>query len=343
MTNNSNMYRLNQDGSRSDKISNSGVVRIYNGKRLRCYVDTKNTPYTEYDNYQQGIKKDDSLNTTSKVPITLYCYDDETIRNTKRKVPSIYRNTTLQEVVNHMANQCDIKLEITPFDNNERFDQILIPNLSFTDAIAYLDSYYGLYESGAMLSTHIGSGVLVLTKMSRDYCITTPNVIRVTSYKSGDTYSGPWIVDALSSGVVTPDTSVDVKSATDIEQTVNARIFSSINVDDFNVETSTLNETFEDSRYPNITTPDMIHKTKNKFLTSMYKTLVEEKNTLIDVSLNGDYLSGLYSASDRISFSFDNNQRAIDIDRLYRIKQSTDVFTNIGSGLFSGQTTIRLC
>ena len=136
-----------------------------------------------------------------------------------------------------------------------------------------------------------------------------------------------------------------MKSITDIEQTINSKVFSSINANDFNVESSSLNETYENSTYSNITVPTLIHKTKNKFLTSMYKTLVEEKNTQIDVSVNGVYVPiwRLFSSYDRFVLSFDNTPRAININRVYRPMQVTDVFTNIGSGLFSGQTTIQLC
>jgi hypothetical protein len=347
ISNVANVYELNQDGSRDDKIIEAGSVGIYTDKRLRCYIESKNAPYTKFDNYQQGIKKDNSLNTTTKVPITLYCYDDETIRNTKRKVPSIYKNTTLHEVVNYMATSCDIQLDIIPFDNNERFDQILIPNLSFIDAIAYLDSYYGLYETGGMLSVDVKTGRMILSGLNaiddKHYC-----GILVRSYKSGDTYSGLWLPGSQTTGnsfIATPDTSVVVKSITDIEQTINSKVFSSINVNDFNVESSSLNETYENSTYSNITTPDLIHKTKNKFLTSMYKTLVEEKNTQIDVAVNGVYVPiwRLFSAYDRFVLSFDNTPRAININRVYRPMRVTDVFTNIGSGLFSGQTTIQLC
>lgn len=77
----------------------------------------------------------------------------------------------------------------------------------------------------------------------------------------------------------------------------------------------------------------------------MYKTLVEEKNTQIDVAVNGVYVPiwRLFSAYDRFVLSFDNTPRAININRVYRPMRVTDVFTNIGSGLFSGQTTIQLC
>lgn len=341
---------INQEDKTFGRTLETSAFGIYQNKKLRCYIESKNTPYSEYDNYQQGIKKDDSLNTTSKVPITLYCYDEEAIRNIKRKVTSIFKNTTLMEVINYMANECDLKCTAASLDNNEKFDQILIPNLSFVDAISYLDSYYGLYKSGAMLTTDAGSGHMMLGPLSRDVQLIHNNTIniRVTSYKAGNTFSGLYynsnLTGELSCTAITTDTAVSIKSATDIEQTVNPKIFSAINVEDFGVESSELKETFKRSYSSNITAPSLIHKTKNNFLTSMYKTLVEEKNTQIDVSMDLAYIRPvLYHAFNRFTFTFDNLPRGIDIDRVYRPMQVTDVFTNIGSGKFTGKTTISLC
>lgn len=343
------VYELNENQEVTDRVIDSHAFNIATDVKLKCYLENKNTPYTTYDNYQQGLQKDDSLNSKTKTPITLYCYDYNAIRNSKRKVSSIYKNTTLFEIVNHMATECEIEnFKCIPFDNNEKYDQILIPNLSFIDALVYLDGYYGLYESGAMLTGH-NPGYLVLTSSQRDY-VGIRNIvnINVTSYKAGNSFSGLVVSDlgAFSDNrISTPDTSVVVKSKTDIEQTVNPKLFSSINVDNFSVDSSILSETFDNSDASNIEVPSIIHKTKNKFLASMYKTRVEEVNTQIDVSINAltyhQYL--LPSAISRFMFSFDNAIRGIDINRYYRPQKINTVFTNIGSGKFSIQVTVQLC
>ena len=308
---------------------------------LYGYIETKNNPYSKYDNYQMGEKRDDSLNTNNKVPLTIYCYDKNLIRATKQHVNAIYKNTSLYAVVSEMFLQCGINdVKIEPFDNNELYDQILIPNMSLIDAITYLDTYYGLYENGASLySTAFGHMTLSRPVLETSLA-SGGHTVRVSSYKSGNSFSG--IVDPFNSlSYQTPDTSVVIKSQTDLEQTVNSQVFASMNVEDFKAVSTYLDETFKDTDMTNIETPYIIHKTKNQFIPSMYKARVNERNTRIDLSLNGYVLTNFTPSP--FSFVFYNPIRGIDINRIYRPMYATHTLTNIGSGLFDIQSTFQLC
>lgn len=334
------IYKINQNENETtyDRYKPLNESITDDSSLLYGYVETKNNPYSKYDNYQMGEKRDNSLNTNVKVPLTIYCYDKEIIRGLKRRVNSIYRNTTIFEIISGMFRQCDVHYEIHGIDNNERFDQVLIPNLSLLDAIGYLDTYYGIYKSGSTLySNKIGTMNLMDTDI--DFASNVDTVI-VSSYKAGDSFSG--ICDPDNLILQTPDTSVVVKSQTDLEQAVNARIFGSINVNDFISNSETLNETFKDSDMSYITTPDILHKTKNQFIPSMYKARVNERNTRIDLSLSG-YPMRTFGSSGRFLFTFENSIRGIEIGRKYRPMYSTHTFTNIGSGLFDIQSTFQLC
>ena len=334
-----NKINESDNGVTYTKLLGSGCFT--NGDNtLYGYVETKNNPYSKYDNYQMGEKRDDSLNTNNKVPLTIYCYDKNLIRATKQRVNSIYTNTSLFAVVTDMFSQCGInEYYIEPFDNNELYDQILIPNMSLIDAISYLDTYYGLYENGALLYS-TAFGYMSLSRPIQMSSLSTSELtVRVSSYKAGNSFSG--ISDPYNLIYQTPDTSVVIKSQTDLEQTINARIFGSINVETFEYESETLDETFKDSDMSYITTPDITHKTKNQFIPSMYKARVNERNTRIDLSLNG-YVMRNFSPYP-FSFVFDNPIRGIDIDRPYRPMYATHTFTNIGSGLFYIQSTFQLC
>ena len=308
---------------------------------LYGYVETKNNPYSKYDNYQMGEKRDDSLNTNNKVPLTIYCYDKNLIRATKQRVNSIYTNTSLYAAVTNMFSQCGINHgHIEPFDNNEIYDQILIPNMSLIDAISYLDTYYGLYENGSSLYSTV-FGYMSLSRPIKETGMSYGGFpVRVSSYKAGNSFSG--ISDPFNSITYqTPDTSVVIKSQTDLEQTVNARIFASMNVSDFESVSTYLDEIFKDSDMTNIEVPYIIHKSKNQFIPSMYKARVNERNTRIDLSLNGYVLSDLEPYL--LSFVFDNPIRGTDINTSYRPMYTTHTFTNIGSGLFDIQSTFQLC
>lgn len=342
---NPSVNKINQtdSGATYTKVYCSGSVAFGMNGTLNGYVETKNNAYTKYDNYQMGTERDSSLNTNNKVPITIYCYDAELVRAFKQKVPGIYKNTSLQYIVNDMVNKCGItKNNIMLFDNSEKFDQVLIPNLSLMEAISYLDTYYGLYEHGTQMYCDNFNGLFLGPATPTNSNGTTMN-IRVASYKAGDSFSGVIWTDANTSSYQTPDTSVVIKSQTDLEQATNSQIFGSMNVATYESVETYLEETFKNSDLTNITTPDIIHKSKNKFIPSMYKARVNERNTRIDLSLNGYVLMNGFDSRTGFSFTFDNPIRGIDIGRVYRPMNATHVLTNIGSGVFDIQSTFQLC
>lgn len=336
------VYGINDDSTKPyTKTGHTWYVAFGESSPMYGYIETKNNPYSKFDNYQMGEKRNDDLNTNNKVPLTIYCYDKDLIRKTKQQVRSIYKNTSLSSVVEDMFTSCDIEHDpafLESFDNNKMYDQILIPNLTFIDAISYIDTYYGLYNTGALLYSH-RSGMMGLTstRFQNDRIY-----VQVYSYKSGNTFSGinEYIISSTGLlGMSTPEQSVVIKSQTDLIQATNAQIFGSLNVDDFKTVSAYLDETFT-TDMPLINTPPVMHKTKNEFIPSTYKARVDERNTRIDVSLNG-YPYG--ETSYCFQFIFDNPIRGINIDKLYRPMYATHTFTNIGSGLFDIQSTFQLC
>ena len=287
---NGDVYGINEESSEKSytKRGCSWCVGFGDSSPMYGYIETKNNPYSKFDNYQMGEKRNDDLNTNNKVPLTIYCYDKDLIRKTKQQVRSIYKNTSLSSVVEDMFTSCGIAHDhifLESFDNNKMYEQILIPNLSFIDAISYIDTYYGLYSTGALLYSH-RPGMMGLTssRFQNDH-----TCVQVFSYKSGNTFSG--INEAIISstgllGMSTPEQSVVIKSQTDLMQATNAQIFGSLNVDDFKTVSAYLDETFT-TDMTLINTPPVMHKTKNEFIPSTYKARVDERNTRIDLSLNG--------------------------------------------------------
>lgn len=338
------VYKINQtdNGTTQVKIISTGSADFGINGILNGYVETKNNAYSKYDNYQMGTKRDSSLNTNNKIPLTVFCYDAQLVRAFKRKVPGIYKNTSLEYIINDMFEKCGIAfdyLNISRIDNSEKFDQVLIPNLSLMEALSYLDTYYGLYEEGTQIFCDTYSRINMGSA--------TPGIgsmfnVRVSSYKAGDTFSGV-MLNGKDISYQTPDASVVIKSQTDLEQATNAQIFGSINVETMEAVSTYLEETFKGSDVSNITTPDIIHKSKNKFIPTMYRARLNDRNTRIDLSLNGFVISPQYSVTSGFTFTFDNPIRGVDIGRAYRSMNATHTLTNIGSGLFDIQSTFQLC
>lgn len=328
------IYKINQNDTNNTSYTQIRNTQTLSMDGLYGYVETKNNAYTKYDNYQMGTQRDSSLNTNNKVALTIYCYNKEYVRAFKQRVDSVYKNTDLYTVVTSMFDKCGIdNYKINPFDNSEKYDQILVPNLSLIDAISYLDTYYGLYKTGSQLFVNYASSVNLTSTDDISGIIN----IRVSSYKSGDSFSGTNIDGTV---YQTPEASVVIKSQTDLEQATNAQIFGSMNVSTFEAVSAYLDETFKGTDMNNITVPAVIHKSKNQFIPSMYKARVDERNTRIDLSISG---LGIINSNNKFMFTFDNIMRGVDVDKTYRPMYATYTLSNIGSGLFDIQSTFQLC
>ena len=142
--------------------------------------------------------------------------------------------------------------------------------------------------------------------------------------------------------MTTPASSVVVKSETDIERVLNSQLVTDINSMDLSKNTDELNELFENSNIEKIYTPDIIHKTKNKYIANTITQRIKENITQIDVSGTGFNLFKM-NISTRYNLAFDQPIRGTKINKKYRPRKIIHVLTNVGSNIFEIQTTMNLC
>ena len=116
---------------------------------MQGYIEKKNAPSSKFDDYENGIKKNSSLNTSVKVPIELYGYNELLTHKMRQRVQSVYKDLSLQTTLENCFRKNSIlDFEIETIQNAKKWDQILIPNLSCRDAVIFLDTQYGLYDKG---------------------------------------------------------------------------------------------------------------------------------------------------------------------------------------------------
>ena len=142
-----NVYRMADEDDKSPTLV-CGAKNIEFS--LKGYIEEKNIPTSNMDQYDQGLKKSEDLNESIKVPIELYCFDDEMMHFMRRRAPSIFKNMSIASVIESLfREQGYVNYSLDPLENQEKYDQILIPNLSITETISFLESRYGLYKFGA--------------------------------------------------------------------------------------------------------------------------------------------------------------------------------------------------
>ena len=308
------------------------------------YIENKNIPVSKMDQYKLGVKDTTDLNVDSKVPFELYMYSGDIIHTMRRKVKSIYRNTTIGTVCEDILK--DIwKIQIDPIQNQKRYDQILIPNLTALEALSYFDRYYGLYPNGGMIYFNTDDVAYLSDSSTNNGTIPIPIYIR-TEKEDSSNASGVFLhgdrylhqTQALNASVL---------SESDIERVMNPEIISDINVHSLEAHHAELNKLFETAdidqvKSKRIEQKNILHKTDRTTLSIQEAARLNEKITRIDISGAGFDITQ-FKPNSRLNLIFESPIRGLKIAEAYRMKYACHVLTNSSGDIFLPQTTMQLC
>ena len=356
-----NVYRMADDDNKSPTMM-TGVKNL--NFSLKGYIENKNTPTSKMDQYEHGIKKKSDLNIDRKVPIELYCYDAELIHYMQKKAPGIFKGMSLTTIIETMfRKQGIVNYTIQSTKNQEKYDQVLIPNLNITSTLSFFDDNYGLYPKGAIVYGDIDKLYICDSAVDNG---TKPLPIYVESFKNPSDMGGVRRIDTKTYQMNTMAVNVSVISETDIERVLNSENINAVNVNTLSTHTTSFENLFPDIKKDKVSrirlfveslnkgihmdlnhtniidTTDILHKSKNNYVSDMYIARISERITRVDLSGVG-FDIGQMNVMTRYNLIFDSPIRGIHMNQLYRPSMVNHVLTNLDSGLFVAQTTMSLC
>lgn len=338
---NGGIYKMNQNTENESTLVKA--VKSINIS-LKAYIEMKNIPSSTYDQYEDGKKKESDLNVNVKSPLELYCYNEQLVHYMKKRANSIYKDTSIGTVLHDILQQANVyNAEIDPITNPKKYNQVLIPNMNIIQSISFIDYYYGLYKKGGMMYGDLDKLYIANTDV---YNGTTPIPIYVESYKNNNDSSGMTrINNDYQFYIMAPN--VSIRSESDIERVLHGPKLASINLMDMNdIDIVELTNLFEEikslSLSENIETPNLLHKTQNKYIGTSYVARLDERITKVDVSGTGFDIMRI-TPKTRFNLIFASPIRGIKIDKQYRATFVCHVLSSTDSGKFIAQTTMNLC
>ena len=338
---NGGIYKMNQNTENESTLVKA--VKSINIS-LKAYIEMKNIPSSTYDQYEDGKKKESDLNVNVKSPLELYCYNEQLVHYMKKRANSIYKDTSIGTVLHDILQQANVyNAEIDPITNPKKYNQVLIPNMNIIQSISFIDYYYGLYKKGGMMYGDLDKLYIANTDV---YNGTTPIPIYVESYKNNNDSSGMTrINNEYQFYIMAPN--VSVRSESDIERVLHGPKLAAINLMDMNdIDIVELTNLFEEikslSLSENIETPNLLHKTQNKYIGTSYVARLDERITKVDVSGTGFDIMRI-TPKTRFNLIFASPIRGIKIDKQYRATFVCHVLSSTDSGKFIAQTTMNLC
>lgn len=338
---------MNLDGGlykmaeQTDQSSSPQLVRSCKSinMSMKGYIEKKNAPSSKYDDYIDGIKKSDSLNSSMKVPIEVYGYNEKLTHMMRQRVRGIYKNLSLQTTLENCFQQNQIyNFDIETIENAKKWDQILIPNLSCRDGIMFLDTHYGLYDKGGIIFGDWDS-IKVCSSNVNNGKKTIP--IYVDSKDSNSDMSGmQQYGDSFM--MVTQAPNVNVLTETDIERVFNSYFVSDINLNNMKVNIGSLEKLYGSDNAAYLAIPDILHKSSSPYVVNTYIARLIENITRVDVSGVGFDISQ-FTVDNRYNLIFKSPIRGVDMNTRYRARYVNHVLANLDSDLFSPTTTLSLC
>lgn len=332
------IYRMNDEKKSPVPVSYANEISF----NLKGYIENKNIPTSKFDQYEFGIKKTSDLNTNVKVPIEIYCYDDNLVHLMKQKAQSIYKNMSISSIIEDIFRRGFIyNFDIDPLTNQNKYDQVLIPNLNILETLGFIDKNYGMYRKGGMVYADLDKVHVCNSDVVNG---TTPIPIYVENSKTNSDMSGMKEINKKYQ-MVTMAGNVSVKTETDIERVLNSKHLADINLltTEAHVEelTELYNSTSEYAKLKDIDTPNILHKSKNDYVASSYVARLNENITEVDVSGVGFDISRMNVMS-RYNLVFATPIRGLNINKIYRPSYVCHVISNLDSDLFIAQTTMNL-
>lgn len=154
------------------KMYPKDIVNIQNDENVRYYlkiISTKaNTTNPEvYDTFMEIFLKplintDTPLNLSDKVLVQdsgnyqtenfeVTLIPEECLKANKKLASGVYKNVTLYELVNLLGQKCENPITVEPFDNQQRYNQIVLLPYNVFANISYLENTYGFYKTGCKM------------------------------------------------------------------------------------------------------------------------------------------------------------------------------------------------
>jgi hypothetical protein len=121
---------------------------------------------TEIPLIDQEIKDiEDISGNNPEYPITLYLFKKEHLMVNKKLTTKVYVETTMHDVLLKLVEENfqsdDMKFHIGKVDNNKKYEQIIIPPLTFAKSIKHLQKCYGIFNGGAQVFCDFKDGWII--------------------------------------------------------------------------------------------------------------------------------------------------------------------------------------
>jgi hypothetical protein len=272
----------------SEKVWNQEFAMYFNDEDESIDIETMesrinlNEGKDFQSNNMEGENYFESQNT-----LDIYLVLPELMKGSRYSFNKVYTKNTLQNIIGHMLTQSGHKhVLMSKFENDEIYQELLLPINPVYKNLIYLDQYYGLYKNGAIIYYDVDVLYILnangkLTAKRQDEWTETTFLIS----KISNSTPGNGMVRKEGEKIFYPTVSDMDVNPQNFAISKNAGLGSSAKIvvtDTIDVEVHDADQSFIDQRNENVT----FIKDKNKFTGDVVKARMEENECILYISGN---------------------------------------------------------
>lgn len=259
----------------------------------------------------------------SQNTLEMYLVLPELLKASRHSFNKIYTKSTLQNIIGHMLTQSGHKhVLMSKIENDEIYEELLLPvNPAYKDLI-YLDQYYGLYKNGAII--YYDLDCLYILNANGKLTVSRPDEWTETTVlvtKISDSTPGNGMIRREGEKVFYPTISDGDINPQNFAVGKNAGLGSSAKIvvtDTTDVEVHDADQSITNQRNENVT----FIKDKNKFTGDVVKARMEENECVLYLSGNNlDINAFTPNKIFKVAFDETSKQKAYG-DFTYRLTYS---------------------
>lgn len=286
---------------------------------------------------------DNNLERRNDYRVSFYLFKTDLIEKTREPINAILSDASPVDALLYILQKQGIKnILMSPADNIEKHESIIIPPFKTIDAIRFIDSYYGLYKNGSMIYFDFDTSYILdysgrctayKKNETKETCIFIPSNLSVYRVSTGsvikESKSNKNYIIATPSALTIRNESIsnNILAGSDIMV---------INNIDGSVEKSNNNDTYINNKIMSVITKN----TENPYIIPMFNNRVKSKNIVIELGIT-DFDVDTLTPNKRISIIFEDSKLAKKYNYNYRLSQVSHIFVKSGDS-FSVKSSLLM-
>lgn len=316
--------RIQKYYKETDKEKKS-LYSDYINDTFSIFLDDSNTEY----NYKSA--NDENGMDQVRDPFDLFLFKDELITNLRQTSNTIISSANMSTVITYILSKVNAKkVLMTPLDNTDVYESIVLPPQSYINQLKYLDNSYGFYKKGAVIFFGLENGyILSYTGGCTAYETNEQKNVKffVLPDKSSRGYSSGIIHreddDNLYIFVTTDSISIENRSITD--NVTGGTDASIIDMNENSTSTSTSGSDVKGTTNKKV----IFNSSSNKYLSDTFAAQSYSNSAVISVGME-NVNAELLKPNKGFSFAFESTAYSQQYQGTYRLSSTVLMFEREG-------------